>query len=576
MNKRSTFLQMPRELLKEFIILTLINLAFGLMMDAGSFLLQFSKNAMIEGHVVLSLVLISLHYVKFPLENFTRTFVEEREDIFREHKDIFLTKNAADVLLRVKGKVQHRNELQGFDEKMPSSKILKTCHEFLANTWEIRTFFLRNGIDIVSAVIMFIGLLAVSTLEVEHTGIFIILVIVSSIFELLFCNIRLKTRNTYRNQQRKARMITEEARQNIMLLEPISNEHALFITNNYVDASKKSFLLQRTVQRRINLIRTVSNLATSFFTLSLLALKIWEVGFANVNLETLVSAISLVTIYSQFTRRISGFIYIGDNWREIKEERLVYENDFDNIFAVYEKQTENDDLEVTRLSRLSLPAFRVTYASTNGNQPFELISSDIISMKPGDFAVLTGTTGSGKSTLIKMLTSNLHFDGFALNIEKEKEGNTKSILHQDKTMLGSNSILKEITLGKADYDREKLLQILCGLHLYQEISEKTDDVFAFLDNSGTDQYSSGQVQRLSLARTLMNLDDTVQIVAFDEATNNLNDEIGLQVLRFIKEMCTDKVVLFATHQTNIAYEVATMHLHFEHSENDMSYHVNMV
>ena len=66
MNKRSAFLKIPRELLKEFIILALINLAFGLMMDAGSFLLQFSKNAMIEGHVVLSLVLISLHYVKFP------------------------------------------------------------------------------------------------------------------------------------------------------------------------------------------------------------------------------------------------------------------------------------------------------------------------------------------------------------------------------------------------------------------------------------------------------------------------------------------------------------------------------
>lgn len=576
MNKREVFMRIPKELLKEFCLLALGNLVFSLVLDAGSFLIQFSKNAMTAGHVVLSLSLLALHYVKIPFEQFTSTFIDERRIIFDEHKDIFLSKKAAEVLLRVKGKVHHRNESQGFEEKMPSSKILQTCHAYLSLSWKRRTFFIRNGVDIISAVIMFFGLLTASTFEVEHTGVFVLLILSASLLELFFCNMRLKTRNTFRNDQRKARMITEEAKQNILHLEPISNEHALFMTENYVDASKKSYSLQRTLQKRMNFIRATSSLATSLFTLSLLALKIWEVGFENIDIITLMSAISLVTIYSQFTRRISGFIYIRDSWREICDEQKVYESDFDNIFDVYTKQTEMDDLEVTKLSRISLPTFRVHYSAKSDNRPFELVSTEEISISPGDFAVLTGTTGSGKSTLIKMLTNNLHFDGFRLNIESEHEGNTKSVLHQDRTMLGSNSILNEITLGKTDYDKEKLLHILCGLNIYQEVSEKTDDILGFLESSGIDQFSNGQVQRLALARTLMNLDDSIQIIAFDEATNNLNDEIGLMVLKFIKEMCKDKVVIFATHQTEIAFEVATMHLHFEHSETDMSYHVSKV
>ena len=576
MNKREVFMRIPKELLKEFCLLALGNLVFSLVLDAGSFFIQFSKNAMTAGHVVLSLSLLALHYVKIPFEQFTSTFIDERRIIFDEHKDIFLSKKSAEVLLRVKGKVHHRNESQGFEEKMPSSKILQTCHAYLSLSWKRRTFFVRNGVDIISAVIMFFGLLTASTFEVEHTGVFVLLILSASLLELFFCNMRLKTRNTFRNDQRKARMITEEAKQNILHLEPISNEHALFMTENYVDASKKSYSLQRTLQKRMNFIRATSSLATSLFTLSLLALKIWEVGFENVDIITLMSAISLVTIYSQFTRRISGFIYIRDSWREICDEQKVYESDFDNIFDVYTKQTEMDDLEVTKLSRISLPTFRVHYSAKSDNRPFELVSTEEISISPGDFAVLTGTTGSGKSTLIKMLTNNLHFDGFRLNIESEHEGNTKSVLHQDRTMLGSNSILNEITLGKTDYDKEKLLHILCGLNIYQEVSEKTDDILGFLESSGIDQFSNGQVQRLALARTLMNLDDSIQIIAFDEATNNLNDEIGLMVLKFIKEMCKDKVVIFATHQTEIAFEVATMHLHFEHSENDMSYHVSKV
>lgn len=576
MKKREVFMKVPRELFKEFLVLTLINLGFGLAMDAASFLLQFSKNAMVEGHVILSLILISLYYIRRPLESFSTTFIRERNDIMQEHIEIVLTSRASTILLKTKSKVLHRNELQAFEEKMPSSKIIKTCKSFLESTWHKKVFFIQKGVDILSTLVMFVGLIVVSKFEIEHINLFMALVVVSVFSELFFTNMRMKARNAHRDARRKAKMIEEEAYQNIVQHEPINDQHASFLTDNYINASKEGYGINRKVQKKINIMRALDSLTLTIFTIMVLLIKTWEVGLENADLEMLVSAISLVSIYSQFTHRISSLIDIVESYRDLNEENKIYRNDFDNIITVYEKETEKDEKENVTLKGISLPAFKVHYTTDNNSQPFELVSLNTIHVQPGDFVILTGVTGSGKSTLIKMLTSNLHFDGFEVNFEADKDGYPKSVIHQDKIVLGSNSILKEITLGKSDYDREKLFEILRALHLYEEIAERSNDVLDYLDTTGIGQYSSGQVQRLALVRTLMNVDESTQIIAFDEATNNQNDEIGLRVLKYIKETYRNSVVLFATHQVAIATQVATKHLHFTHSTNEMNFQVDEV
>ena len=92
-------------------------------------------------------------------------------------------------------------------------------------------------------------------------------------------------------------------------------------------------------------------------------------------------------------------------------------------------------------------------------------------------------------------------------------------------------------------DEEKLLYILKGLLLYEEISEKDKDVLRHLKNSSIGDNSTGQKQRLAIVRLLYNMDDTIQIIGFDEATNALNDAITLQTLNFIKEYCKNKILI---------------------------------
>lgn len=566
--KQCEVMNVPHTIWKEFFLVTLLNFAFTMLIDASSFLMQFSKETMVNGNVILSLILISFYYVRNPFETFSSLYLLEFQELLSEHLDLTVNERCSNVLLKVKDKVIHTNELCGYQEKMPSSKILETLSTFIERTWKKRVFFITNGINFLSSIVLFIGLILSSTLEIQNTHIFVLLVIFSATCEYFFSNARMKTSNEFRDQHRKAQLAKKEASQNIIQMTPLNDEHAKFLTRNFVIASQKSHSIRRESSKKRRKINVLDSLAHSFFTIAVISLKTFEVGFENMNLETLVGAIALAGVYTQFTRRITSLIHIRDDYNEIREDIKVYQPDFENINEIYERERKKEKLQPTKVISLTIPNFRVRYSSDDDSKPFELSAPEAITFYPGDFITLTGVTGSGKSTLMKMLTDNLYFKDAKIEIKLQSTGYAKSIIHQDKLVLGSNSVLYELTFGKDDYDKAKLLEILHALHLYEELADRTNDVLHYLNTTGSDQYSSGQKQRLALARTLLNVDETTQIIAFDEVTNNLNDEIALQVLKYIQSRYKECIILFATHQIAIANQIANRHLEFTRSSDD--------
>ena len=574
--KKPEVLNVPRNLWKEFLLVTFLNFAFATLVDASSFLMQFSKEAMINGKIVLSLALICLYYIRSPFETFSSLYLKEFQELFDEHLELVINERGSRILLKVKDKVSHRNEKHGYQEQMPSSTILKTLKKYIDRNWRMKVFFITNGINILSSLLLFIGLIFSSTLEIENTWLFVLLVIFAATCEYFFSNARMKTNNAYRNEHRKAHLEETEASQNILQIAPLNDEHAEFLTTNYVTASQKSHIIRRANSKDRRKLNVLDSLAHSFFTIAVIGLKTFEVGILNINFEALVGAIALAGIYNQFTRKITSLIHIRDDYNEIQQDIKVYEPDFENINTIYERECKKDKLQPAKVISLTIPQFKVAYSSDDASKPFELSAPNSLTFHPGDFVTLTGVTGSGKSTLMKMLTDNLHFDKAPINVKLQSDGYAKAIIHQDKLVLGSNSVLYELTFGKEDYDKAKLLEILHALHLYEEISDRTDDVLQYLASTGSDQYSSGQKQRLALARTLLNVDETTQIVAFDEATNNQNDDVALQVLIYIKNTYKNCIVLFATHQVSIANQVATRTLEFTRSTDDTYFCVNEV
>ena len=66
--------------------------------------------------------------------------------------------------------------------------------------------------------------------------------------------------------------------------------------------------------------------------------------------------------------------------------------------------------------------------------------------------------------------------------------------------------------------------------------------------------SGGQMQRVSLARALVNNPD---ILLADEPTGALDSETSIQVMDLLKEVAKDRLVVMVTHNPELAYQYAT-------------------
>lgn len=561
-------LSIPRSIMKKFIILAILNLFSTLVMDIMTFFMQFSKEALSNGKIALSLICISIYYLKAPLQTFFNFFKGDYSDILNEEKSIIIAERACKTLYKVNGKVTHANEKNGYQEAMPSEDILTNLNNYIDCVWSKKTFFVQNLPNILSSIVLFFSLIASSTFEIENTELFVLLLICSVLIEYFFNNYENKIDKLFSEERRKNEAIQKTAELNVLQIKSAFGAQAEFRTNDYINARKstlKTSIKRNKIVRKNNIGLTLS---FAFFSLLVIALKIFENDISSVTLETLISAIALATIYERFIEKIKTFFFFRSRYNETLNRLENYLPHFENIYSVYLHEIQNDNLPLTQIQSLTIPSFSITFKASEEKPGFSLHSLQDFTFKPGDFVMLTGESGSGKSTFMQIVTEDLHFPNISLQIKTLNEGRVKKVFHEDRSSLGSKSVLEELTLGQTDFNKEKLVNILKVLHLYEEIVSDDDDIFEYLANVGVKQFSKGQQQRLAIACSLFNIDEHHQVIALDEITNNLNDDLALRVLDYIKSSYNDRIILLATHQLDLAEKIANKRLEFLKSSSD--------
>ena len=189
-------------------------------------------------------------------------------------------------------------------------------------------------------------------------------------------------------------------------------------------------------------------------------------------------------------------------------------------------------------------------SSIHGNIDFENVryryyetSEDVLknitfSVKAGQTVGLIGKTGSGKSTLVKLLprlfdptSGNIMLDGkplkqYALSTLRAHIGFTSQ-----KALLFSGSIEKNIRLGKEQATQGELKQALDGA-CATEFVEKLDHGLAHELSQGATNLSGGQKQRLALTRAFVR---QPAILVLDDTTSALDSASEKHVQQAINE-----------------------------------------
>ncbi len=183
-----------------------------------------------------------------------------------------------------------------------------------------------------------------------------------------------------------------------------------------------------------------------------------------------------------------------------------------------------------------------------------------LAFRDSEFVAILGPSGSGKTTLLNIIggldrydSGDLVINGVSTKEYKDRDWDTYrnhsvGFVFQSYNLIPHQSVLANVELaltisgvpkGKR---RERAASMLEQVGLSDHI------------HKWPNQLSGGQMQRVSIARALVN---DPEIILADEPTGALDTQTGIQIMELLKSVAADRLVVMVTHNPDLAEQYAT-------------------
>ncbi|MBZ4684141.1 MAG: iron(III) transport system ATP-binding protein [Fusobacteriaceae bacterium] len=179
------------------------------------------------------------------------------------------------------------------------------------------------------------------------------------------------------------------------------------------------------------------------------------------------------------------------------------------------------------------------------------------SVKKGEVLAILGESGSGKSTILRIIsgletpqTGKIIIDNHTIldkNINYPPEKRNLGMVFQDYALFPHLNIEKNITFGISHFDKKKKEDILNKMLKLVKLEEHREKY--------PHELSGGQQQRVAIARTLAT---NPKLLLLDEPFSNLDSNLQSSIRKEIKSIIdTQKTTtIFVTHNKEDAIDIA--------------------
>ncbi len=263
---------------------------------------------------------------------------------------------------------------------------------------------------------------------------------------------------------------------------------------------------------------------------------------------TLGAMLAIQYILGQLTKPTTDIMQFVQDWQDAKLslDRLS------GVFLQSEKEYEPDDFNpvVDYNKTIAFEGVRFTY------QDLPTIKNITFEVPYGSKIALVGKSGSGKSTIIKLILKLLQAEQGEVKVgaHRIQHINYKtwrencSFVSQDGFIF-SNTLRYNITLKEeqstVDFNRlNEAIQLSC----LDQIMEGLERGVETMVGRGGKQFSKGQVQRILLARAIYK---NANYLIMDEPTSALDNITAKKVIQNLEKFFAGRTIITATHKLKL-------------------------
>lgn len=256
----------------------------------------------------------------------------------------------------------------------------------------------------------------------------------------------------------------------------------------------------------------------------------------------------------------------------------------------YESQIKDGTQSIKLLEDVNIEFKNVCFKYSDTDM--EVLKNINLTIKSGEKIALVGRNGSGKSTIVKLLTRLYDPTGGTIYLQGLPYGNYKiseirnyfGTLFQDFQIF-SISLMENVLMREIDVEIDDIKKVKEALEfsgLSKKISSLKDGIFTEIsrefDNEGA-IFSGGESQSIAIARVFLK---NSKAIILDEPSSSLDPISEKELFNKMMELTADKTVIFVSHRlSNITHvdrilyiedgEIKETGTHYELMQMDGSY-----
>lgn len=315
------------------------------------------------------------------------------------------------------------------------------------------------------------------------------------------------------------------------------------------DTSRKLYDLQNEriawIKKKSRLTSLVGAVISIFFSLGYIVAFCWGAYKISQGLITY----GTMTIFLSLSSRIQAPIY---SLAKTVPQFVAIEASADRIHELRKLSIEpqSNDANLNEIVDIGIQINDVSFGYNDNN----ILEKVNLRISPGDFVAIIGTSGVGKTTLVKLIMSLIKPSAGTIDFQMNDsltmpaQRAVRSLIAyvpQGNTLF-SGTVAENLRMGNPSATEEEMISALCTAAA-DFVLKLPDGLDTLIGERGR-RFSDGQAQRIAIARAIIRRSP---LLILDEATSSLDQNTEYIILQNLRSLNDRLTCIIVTHRQSI-------------------------